>query len=131
MFMHQKSWKLAIKSGFSVHNVLLYLYWQVEGTKWILCCQKIDVKCAYLRFLMYKYIIITIKRWAFILDGSIFQQFFSLINIRKTFRYLKYHSLINNAFLVWNINHFFSQFINQEEFLHKNTYPRVSYSFFW
>ena len=28
--------------------------WQVEDTKWILCCRKIGVKCAYLRFLMYK-----------------------------------------------------------------------------
>jgi hypothetical protein len=32
----------------------LYLCWQVEDTKWILCCRKTDVKCAYLRFLMYK-----------------------------------------------------------------------------
>ena len=39
---------------FSVHNIHLYLCWQVEDTKWILCCRKTDVKCAYLRFLMYK-----------------------------------------------------------------------------
>ena len=32
----------------------MYLCWQVADTKWILCCRKTDVKCAYLRFLMYK-----------------------------------------------------------------------------
>jgi hypothetical protein len=48
------SWKLAYKTGFSVHNIHLYLCWQVEDTKWILCYRKIGVKCAYLRFLMYK-----------------------------------------------------------------------------
>ena len=43
------------KTGFLVRNIHLYLCWQVEDTKWILCCRKTDVKCAYLRFLMYKY----------------------------------------------------------------------------
>ena len=28
----------------------LYLCLKVEDTNWILCCQKTDVKCAYLRF---------------------------------------------------------------------------------
>ena len=42
------------KTGFSVHNIHLYLCCQIEDTKGILCCQKIGVKCAYLRFLMYK-----------------------------------------------------------------------------
>ena len=46
---------LAFKTGFSVNNINLYLCWQVDDTKWILCCQKIGVKYAYLRFLMYKY----------------------------------------------------------------------------
>ena len=27
--------------------IRLYLCWQVEDTKWILCCRKTDVKCAY------------------------------------------------------------------------------------
>jgi len=40
--------------GFSVHNIHLYLCWQVKDTKRILCCRKIGVNCAYLRFLMYK-----------------------------------------------------------------------------
>jgi len=30
--------------GFSVHNIHLYLCWQVKDTKWILCWQKIGVK---------------------------------------------------------------------------------------
>ena len=34
-----------LKTGFSVHNIYLYLPWQVENTKWILCCQN-GVKCA-------------------------------------------------------------------------------------
>ena len=42
--------KTRVKIGFSVHNI--HLYWQVEDTKWRLCCRKIGVKCAYLRFLM-------------------------------------------------------------------------------
>ena len=42
------------KTGFSVHNNHLYLCLKVKDTKWILCCRKIGVKCAYLRFLMYK-----------------------------------------------------------------------------
>ena len=46
--------KLAIKTSFSVHKIQLYLCGQVENTQWILCCQKIGVKCTYLRFLMYK-----------------------------------------------------------------------------
>ena len=54
IFVHQKSWKLAFKTGFSVHNIHLYLCWQVEDTKWILCYRKIGVESAYLRFLMYK-----------------------------------------------------------------------------
>ena len=37
-----------------VHNIHLYLGGQVDNTKWILCSQKIDVKCVYLRFLVYK-----------------------------------------------------------------------------
>ena len=44
--------KTRLKTGFSVRNIHLYLCWQVEDTKWILCCRKTDVKCAYLRFLM-------------------------------------------------------------------------------
>ena len=40
------------KTCFSVHNI--HLCWQVENTKLILCSQKTGVKCAYLRFLMYK-----------------------------------------------------------------------------
>ena len=50
IFVHQKSWKFAFKIGFSVHNIHLYLCWQLENTKWILCCRKTGVKCAYLRF---------------------------------------------------------------------------------
>ena len=54
IFVYQKSWKLAFKTGFSVHNIYLYLCWQVEDDKWILCSWKTYVKCAYFRFLMYK-----------------------------------------------------------------------------
>ena len=46
--------KLAFKTGFSVHNIHLYLCWQVENTKWILCFRKIVLNVQYLRFLMYK-----------------------------------------------------------------------------
>ena len=45
---------LHLKPFFLVHNIHLHLCWQVEDIKWILCCQKIGVKCAYLRFLIYK-----------------------------------------------------------------------------
>ena len=38
-----------------VHKIHLYLCWQVDDTKWILCCLKLGVKCECLRFLMYKY----------------------------------------------------------------------------
>ena len=38
--------KFAFKTGFSVHNINLYLCWQLDDTKWILCCRKIGVKCA-------------------------------------------------------------------------------------
>ena len=34
----------------------LYLCWHLVDTKWILRCRKIGVKCAYLRFLIYKVI---------------------------------------------------------------------------
>ena len=48
--------KTRVKTGFLVHNIHLYLSGQVENTKWILCSRKIGgVKCAYLRFLMFKY----------------------------------------------------------------------------
>ena len=30
-------YELAFQTGFSVHNIHLYLWWQVENTKWILC----------------------------------------------------------------------------------------------
>ena len=46
--------KTLVKTNFWVRNIHLYLCWQVEDTKWILCCRKTDVKCAYLRFLIYK-----------------------------------------------------------------------------
>ena len=49
IFVHHKWWKLAFKTGFSVHYIHLYLCGQVENTKWILCSRKIGVKCAYLR----------------------------------------------------------------------------------
>ena len=55
IFVHQKSWKFAFKTSFSVYNIHFYLCGQVENTKWILCNWKIGVKCAYLRFLMYNY----------------------------------------------------------------------------
>ena len=61
-YLHQKSWKLAFKISFSVHNIHLYLCWHVENTK-----------CVYLRFLMYKKDLSHIKyiskkiRWLFIL----------------------------------------------------------------
>ena len=51
------------KNGFSVHNIHLYLCGKVEDTKWILCCRKIGVKWAYLRFLMYKMILFLILIW--------------------------------------------------------------------
>ena len=43
----------AFKTGFSIHNIHLYLCWQVENTKWILCCRKMVFNVQYLRFLMY------------------------------------------------------------------------------
>jgi hypothetical protein len=47
--------KLTFKTGFLVHNIDLYLCWQVEKNKWILCSRKKGVKWfAHLRFLMYK-----------------------------------------------------------------------------
>ena len=39
----------------------LYLCGQVKNTKWILCSQKIGVKCAYLRFLMYNGYFVAVK----------------------------------------------------------------------
>ena len=38
------------KIGFSVHNINLDLFGQVENTKCILCSRKIGVKSVYLRF---------------------------------------------------------------------------------
>ena len=46
IFVHKKSQKLAFKTGFSVHNIHLYLCGQVENTKWILRSRKIGVECA-------------------------------------------------------------------------------------
>ena len=54
IIVHQKSWKFAFKTGFTEHNINLYLWWQVENTKWILCSRKIGDKYEYLRFMMYK-----------------------------------------------------------------------------
>ena len=50
-----------LKPFFSLHNIHLYLCWQVGNTKWILCCQKIGVNSAYLRFLTYKSYFVVIK----------------------------------------------------------------------
>ena len=47
--------KTRVKNRFWVHNISLYLCGQVENTNWILCSRKIGVKCAFLRFMMYKY----------------------------------------------------------------------------
>ena len=41
IFVHRKSWKLALKTGFSINNIHLYLCWQEENTKWILSCRKL------------------------------------------------------------------------------------------
>ena len=41
------------KTGFSVHNIHLYLCYHVENAKWILNCRKIVLNVQYLRFLMY------------------------------------------------------------------------------
>ena len=58
-----------LKTRVSVRNIRLYLCWQVEDTKWILCCRKIGVKCAYLRFLIYKdYFILKPIIWYFSKD---------------------------------------------------------------
>ena len=57
LFVHQKSWKLAFNTGFSVHNIHLYFCSQVENTKWILCRRKMVLNVQYLRFLIYKIII--------------------------------------------------------------------------
>ena len=46
--------KSAFKTKFLVHNNHLNLYWQVNNSKWILCNRKTDVKCGYIRFIMYK-----------------------------------------------------------------------------
>ena len=46
--------KSRLKRFFSVHNIHLYLCWQVEITKWILCSRKMMLNGAHLRFLMYK-----------------------------------------------------------------------------
>ena len=40
-----------------LHNIHLYLCWQLENAKLILCNRKIGVKCAYLRFLLCKYLL--------------------------------------------------------------------------
>ena len=53
IFVHQKCWKLAFKTDFSVYNIHLYLCWQVENTKCILCCRKMVLNVQKLRFLMY------------------------------------------------------------------------------
>ena len=42
--------KLAFNTGFTVHNIHLYLCGQVENTKWILCSRKKGAKCSYLNF---------------------------------------------------------------------------------
>ena len=44
--IHQKFWKIEFKTGFSVHYIHLYLWLQVENTKWIFVLSKNDVKCA-------------------------------------------------------------------------------------
>ena len=43
LFVHQKSWKHTFKISFSVHNIILYLCWQVENTKRMLCSQKTGI----------------------------------------------------------------------------------------
>ena len=59
VFVHQKSWKFASKTDFSAHNIHLYLCWQVdENITGILCCRKMVLNVQYLRFLMYKYLIV-------------------------------------------------------------------------
>ena len=47
-FVHQKSSKVAFKKSFSLLNIHLFV--QVENTKWILCSQKIGLKCAQLMY---------------------------------------------------------------------------------
>ena len=49
-----------LNPGF-LHIIHLYLCVQVKNTKWILCSQKIGVKCAYLRFLMYNGYFVAVK----------------------------------------------------------------------
>ena len=53
IFVHQKSRKLAFKTGLSVQNIHFYWCGLIENTKWILCSRKIGVKCAYSRYLIY------------------------------------------------------------------------------
>ena len=54
LYLYIRNQKFVFKTVFLVHNIHLYLYWQVENTKWILCCQKMELNVQYLRFLMYK-----------------------------------------------------------------------------
>ena len=58
MIVHQES---VFKIGFSVNNIHLYLFGQVENTKWMLYSRKIGVNCAKLRYLMYKYIFLVLS----------------------------------------------------------------------
>ena len=49
--------KPRIKTGFLLLNNHLNFWGQIQNFKWILCSQKIGVKCGYLRFLLYRYIL--------------------------------------------------------------------------
>ena len=46
--------KYAFKTSFSGLNIHLYLCWQVEDTKWKLCCRKIGVKRTYNTYLRFQ-----------------------------------------------------------------------------
>ena len=61
LYIRNQSWKLAFNPGFWVHNIHLYLWCQVENTKWILCCRKIVLNVQNLRFRMYKYSLLHFK----------------------------------------------------------------------
>ena len=50
-----------LEIAFSVHNIHLYLCWQVETTKWILCSRKMVLNSSYLKILVYKDILSWLK----------------------------------------------------------------------
>ena len=83
LLIHQKSWKLTFKTGISVNNSHQYLCEQVENIKWILCSRKIGVKCTYLRFLMYKTLLLWTNGVKFIVSRKVSRNIFSLYTIKK------------------------------------------------